>query len=170
MTSWSFLLFAYLLLFCCSVSASSENAVLFHLEFGFYDGTLSEPTPQEIEALICESQEFVMAELQSQNEGECIEEVTISKIDWTYDETCPTAPVTVTYAAQALFCDRTEVPQELIYESMKLDAESVKLYLEAYVWDSKPAKENVFYNANAMKVEGKTHATIRPGKIQYVSC
>jgi hypothetical protein len=152
------------------VAASGENAVLFHLSFGFYSGTLSEPTPEEIEALICESQEFVKAELQGKNEEECIEKVTISRIDWTFDETCPTAPVTVTYAAQALFCDGAEVPPDLIYESMKLDEESLKLYMEAYVWDSKPKQENVFYNTNAMTIEGKTHTPVRPGKIEGVSC
>ena len=138
--------------------------------FGFYNGTLSEPTPEEIEALICESQEFVKAELVNDDQEACIEQVVLSKIDWTYDDKCPTMPVTVTYAAQAVYCDGTEVPPEVIYESMKLDPASVKLYLEAYVWDSKPAKKNVFYNANSMTVEGKTHTSIRPGKIQDVSC
>ena len=140
------------------------------MEFGFYNGTLSEPKQEDVEAIICESIDFVKAELQKNYPEECIDDATLSKIDWTYSEDCETAPVTVTYATQAKFCDGTDVPPEMIYESMKLDEEEIKLYLEAYIWASKPEKENLFYNANALTVEGKLHTQVYPGKIPEVSC
>lgn len=153
-----------------TADATSENAILYHLEFAFEEGSLTEPTPPEIAGMICETTEFFDGELQAMNPVDCFKEVSLTKIDWTYDEDCPTAPVTVTFAAQALYCDGSDVPVEVIYDSLKLEQQELKTFLEAYIWEAQPVGESVFSHAQSLSFEGTLHATVRPGKMEEVHC
>jgi len=149
---------------------SGENAILYHLEFHFYEGDLREPTPSEIEALVCQSKDFIKEELEAEIADACIQAADITRISWTYNETCAIAPTTVTYAAEATFCDGSPVPPAELYEALKLDQDEIKLYLEEFIWKSEPLEENVFYGVNAFSFEGKIGTVIRPGEIESVNC
>ena len=140
------------------------------MEFDFEEGSLDEPTPAEIAGLICETTEFFAGELKGYNPNDCIHSVSLTDIDWTYDEDCPTAPVTVTFAAQALYCDGNEVPVEVIFESLKLNEADLKIMMEAYIREAAPVGENLFFHAQSFSFEGKLHASVHPGKISEVSC
>ena len=153
-----------------TTDATSENSILYHLEFNFEEGSLEEPTPSEIAGLICETTEFFQGEIQSFNQAFCIARVSLSEIDWTYADDCPTAPVTVTFAAQAWYCDGSEVPVEVIYASLKLDEHELKTFMEAYIWQAQPIGESLFSHSESLSFEGKLHATVHPGKMTQVTC
>ena len=118
--------------------------------------------------MICQTSDFAHGELQQVNSGDCFGTVSLTNIDWTYSEDCPTAPITVTFAAQAKYCDGSDVPVEVIYDTMKLDATELKTYMEAYLWSLED--QNVFSQAMSLSWEDKLHAQVRPGKIDGVVC
>lgn len=151
-------------------TATSENAVLYHLEFHFFEGELREPTVPEIEALICKTTEYFEAELQYRSVGECIGEALLTNIAWTYDAGCPNAPFTVSFAARATFCDGQLVPADLLYERLQLTNDEIKDYLEEYIWKTEPVDQTIFAEVNAMTFEGTAGATIRDGMIASVNC
>ena len=150
--------------------ATSENAVLYHLEFHFFEGNLKEPAPSDIEALLCKSTEFFKEELQLRIIDACIGEALLTNIAWTYAEDCPTAPITVTFAARAVFCDGSPVPADLLYGSLQLDHDEIKQYLEEYIWKTEPVEQSLFYEVDAMTFAGTVGAAIRDGMMTSVHC
>jgi hypothetical protein len=153
-----------------STEMANEQAVKYHLEMGFYEGTLKEPSDSEILALVCQTSNYMTEHLQLAMYGACIAQLSLTNIDYTYAEDCETAPVTVTFAAHATLCDGASVPADELYHSLELTQEDVQLYLEEFVWKSQPANVNVFYNTKTLMFEGELNAQIYPGKIPEATC
>ena len=149
--------------------ATSDNAALYHLEFHFSEGALREPSYSDIGALICQSTYFVREELELHIQ-DCIGELALTNIAWTYDATCQNAPVTVTFAARAKFCDNTPISPDWLYGSLQLNQAEMKHYLEDFIWRTPPEGQSLFYDVDAMTFEGKEGVTIRDGMMPFVEC
>lgn len=119
---------------------------------------------------MCNTMSYFLGYLSLAMPDTCILGVSITNIDWTYADDCPTAPVTVTFAVQATLCDGSVISAEDLYHNLVLDNAAIQKYLEEYVWKSDPLYENLFYHANQLTLEGHLGSTIRPGKISAPSC
>lgn len=147
----------------------NEPPPTFRIVFGFFDGYTREPSPAEVEALLCETNLYFQTRLQQSTGDSCL--VAYAQyIDWIFSPDCP-GPVTVTFAFTGFFGDGQQVPSNYIFQALKLSDEEMRDYLQNYVWEAAPVGSNIFSSTNTMTLEDMLGEQIpMPGKLAQASC
>jgi hypothetical protein len=151
-----------------STEASSADVASYSLIMGFYEGEGGEPTESEVESLICQTNKFFQQILQDML-GDSELEAHAVNIDWTSSGDSAQS-ITVTFAVEATFGDGFAVPSDVIFQNLKLSNEGMRVFLEQHIWKSAPARENIFYNVNQLKIEDSTGVSLPPGKMASAMC
>lgn len=128
------------------VPPGSVVSVSLTLLYGFFPGGESEPTQDEVNALLAQTDAFFTIEFQGIYPD--FQDLTISLLDTIYEPGFGFPVVTIDIEVDALFIPETDdIPSEpeII---LALDAVPLDVYVENYVWASEPLFENVFYFVN----------------------
>jgi hypothetical protein len=151
-----------------SLVDSSKDLASYQLAFGFYEGEVGEPSMSEVEALICQTNQYMEQKLQD-SIGDPQLAAQAVNIDWKYSPEC-VAAVTVTFAIESSYGDGSTVPAHEVFQALRLGDEELQTFLECFVWKSRPVQENVFYGANQVGFENSMGVSLPQGKLAEASC
>lgn len=151
-----------------SSSTDSTKKASYQLAFGFYSGKAREPSMAELNAFICQTNQYVEKMLQDSTGDHQLVAHAVN-IDSTYMIDCP-SPVTVTFEIESKFGNGSSVPSHEVFQLLRLGDDELKTYLQEYVWNSQPSKENVFYSANQVSFDESLGVSLPAGKISVALC
>ena len=151
-------------------TTKEEEMVYFTIQIDFFANKEREPTDEEVEAMMCQTQKFFEKTIKDQL-GQDIT-VQVTNIHWDYD-TKAALPSMVEFFADVRKPDGTHVPAEEVFKVM--EGVDVKAFVEEYVWMSEVYKENIYYETEDIFFAGSYTGSPNPpdphpGKIQTVRC
>ena len=147
-----------------------DEMVYFTIQVDFFAGHEREPTDDEIEKMMCETNKFFEKTLKEKIDPQL--EVFASNIDWEWDDKAA-LPSMVEFFADARYSDGRHVPAEEVFNVM--EQVDVKQFVQDYVWMSEVYKENVFYQTEDIFFAGSYTGSPNPpdphpGKVDKFNC
>ena len=149
-----------------------EELVYFNIKIDFFDGMGREPTSDEIEAMICQTNEFFKASVRASTNDPNVESFA-TNIDWEYDEQ-ERLPMTVWFTSHTSDGRDKIIPAADIYNYILKEADAKSLVTD-YIWNSEPYPNNIFYQTEDIMLGGsfsgsKKGRPIVPGKLAQAVC
>jgi hypothetical protein len=145
----------------CPVTVRSTDLAAFTFKFDFEDGHDREPTKDEVEAMICETNKFMQKTLRDDlGDPSIISYAT--NINWSYNP-ADQYPSVVEFTSLSLFGDGSHVRGLEVFESMK-DAD-IQFFTEHYVLNSVPYEKNQYFYATEVLFSGAMGQEITSPKI-----
>jgi len=142
------------------------------VEIDFFDGMGREPQPDEIQAMICQTNKYFTDTIQElMQDTNAVSYAT--NIDWKYD-TSEGRPVQIFFLSHTTNGQGTLVPAATMYDYIltQFDFETM---VKKYIWNSEPYPTNVFFQtedilvAGSMSGKGKGRSPIT-WKLEQASC
>lgn len=129
---------------CPVANAQGETTTilpLFTMRFAFFDGYKKEPTLEEVEALICETDTYFQKRLREQLRDPSITSHS-TNINWVYDPS-DFYSLKMNFTSSNLYGDGFFVKSDDVFNGMK--STDVPLFTEHYVVNAAPLEQNVFH-------------------------
>ena len=120
----------------------------------------------EIKSLICYTQDFFAEELKAVVGDPWISFEAID-IDWDYNQDDFNS-FELRFAANVLDEKGATVPENQVFQSLKVAQDDLQDYVISYVWQVPAPKgkaESVFYNVNAVNLKTNQHVPMPPGQL-----
>lgn len=179
MTS-SRLLLALVTLAASSVGfASAEQVIRLSYRFAFEDDGMldaaSEPTKQEVEAVLCQTNVFYSKQFQSTFDNPKLAVVT-KEADYAFEDykfvgddgTVVEMPANINFTLSVLTTDDSEVPSLSDIQDALPDLD-YNAYLTKYVWKAAPVTKNFFFEARGVVWKSLVVDDVK-GSISVVNC
>jgi hypothetical protein len=131
--------------------ANIGSEVLYYVDIGFFDGDAKLPKELEVEALLSELDKFIEKQLQAALLNEALE-AEVMLVEWAYRDGAD-MPVGIAFVVEA-FSEKETVPQNAIYDALKLDEPSVKDLIQNYIWKVEPS-DSVFHKTSTVTFKAK---------------
>ena len=145
----------------CPVTMHAVDQASFEVKVQFEDDTKREPTRDEIEAMICETNKFFEKTLRKElNDSSILSYAT--NIDWTYDA-AEEFQVGLTFTSTSLLGDGSQVPGAKVLETM--EAADIQVYTEFYLLNAVPYERNLFFFSENLYFGGSVGQEVKPSKI-----
>jgi hypothetical protein len=124
------------------------------LNIGFYEGDASQPTDEDIKALMSQVSSFLKMRLQSSLGP--LTELAVQNLTWQYTEDAET-PLTLHFDISATYLDGSSVAPDMEYEALKLGSSDLTNLIQNYIWNSRSESgESIFVNVNELSIDGYT--------------
>jgi hypothetical protein len=152
-------------------TSASDEMVYFTIQIDFFAGKEKEPTQAEIEAMMCKTNEFFMKTLKNWTKNEMID-VEATNINWEWDPKAA-LPSIVEFFADATNPDGSHIAAIDVFQAM--EQVDVKAFVQDYIWQSEPLKENEFYQTEDIFFAGSYSGSSNPpaphvGKLAKANC
>lgn len=129
----------------------------FSLAFHMFQDHEKPPSEDEVNALLCELNEFFTEELRKKMSDNTIHSKAVY-IDWYFNEEGAGAKedIIVNFTSFSYYADdvHTQIPATDVFEAMKLTTQEIDVMVENYVWLSEPEKVNIFSHTEQVFVNG----------------
>lgn len=151
-------------------TTAEDEMVYFTIQIDFFAGREKEPTDAEVEAMMCEADRFFQETLKSKISSDV--DVHSTNIYWEWDDRAA-LPSMVEFYADARDGSGNHVPAEQVFNAM--ESIDVKQFVQNYIWNANPYKENVFYQTEDIFFAGRYSGSANPpvpheGKLARAQC
>ncbi|CAB9526302.1 expressed unknown protein [Seminavis robusta] len=151
-----------------SPTRPEDEMVYFTIQIDFFAGKEKQPTKPEIEKMMCKANQFFEKTLKEKVNPDVT--VYATNIDWEWDPKAA-LPSVIEFFADARNSDGSHVPAVDVFSAM--EQVDVKGFVESFVWESEPYKENIFYQTEDIFFAGSYTGSPNPpaphpGKLQKV--
>ena len=119
----------------------------FSLAFHMFEDHEKPPTEDEVNALLCQLNEFFTQELRKKMSDDSIHSKAVY-IDWYFNEEGAGAKedIIVNFTSFSYYADdvHSQIPATDVFDAMKLSTSEIDIMVEKYIWMSEPEKVNLF--------------------------
>ena len=146
--------------------------VYFNFKMGFFEGQAREPEANELEAMICQVNEWFRQSIRELAKNPTVESYA-TNIDWEYEPN-DSLPLTVWFTSHTTDGEGKMLPVADVYQYILKDADAQEL-IEDFISQSEPYTTNMFYNTKDILLGGshngaKQGRRIVPGKLAQATC
>jgi len=134
----------------CPVTVHSGKQASFVIKFELDTGALREPTKDEIEAVICETNKFFQKYLREKLEDPSIVSYA-TNVDWSYDVD-EEYQASISFQSTTMNGDGSYVKGSKVLEIM--ETADIEFYTEFYVLNAQPYESNVFFQTKNLNFVG----------------
>lgn len=144
----------------------------FSLSFSMFEDHETPPTVPEVNALMCEINNYFTEALRRKLQNGTIHMKAVY-VDYYFEEGGTGSnkeDIRVNFTAFAYYGadEHDQVPDEEVFDAMKLSRNELKQMVENYVWKSEPEQENVFFHTESMGLNAGMGKPIEPEKAMLI--
>lgn len=149
-----------------------DELVYFNVQMGFFDGMGREPEADEVEAMICQTNNFFKETIvEATNDPNVVSYAT--NIDWEYDPD-DRLPMTVYFTSHTSDGQGNVIPSADMYNYILKHADAKSL-VKDFIWNSEPYPINIFYQTEDILLGGSYSGArigrpLVPGKLARATC
>jgi len=141
----------------------------FHVSYGFFENTFTEPSESDIESLVCQTNEFLKERLQEHLNDSKVGAKAVN-INW---EEGSAPPLKLVFQVEASHGNESPITADDVYQALKLNDREMTEYVESFVWKTNSTdttNETMFTNVDEVSFQENLGAPSEPGKLAEANC